>query len=718
MLTGLLTYAGQLRPGWGPSGSDVVDYVYPYATYLASAWSHGRWPPLWNQDVFLGVPYLANIQAETLYPPNLLLAVLPVLPVLAWLEAIHVCVAGLGMYFFALRAARLGRPGAAVAALVFMIGPYLTGQMAHVDLLDAIAWAPWLMLAVDRNARRPRAWLAATIGALVALIVLGGHPQAAYFSLILGAIAGLGGLWPGLRARQWTHSLRAAGACAGGVCLGAGLAAAQLIPTAELVSQSIRSGGVSPAVAGDSPLFPRGLLGTLLPHYSSQLSPEIPGASLGAAPLALAALALVTRWRSTFVRGWLVVGLVGLWAATGHQGRLYDVLYHLVPGLSLFRVPARLLVFTTVALALLAGLGTRVALVMARARSPGPVLAAAALALVPSLSVGFYELAGSPDPRWLRLFPARPGPPAEDLLLAAAFICAIGGAILVARARPGLRTAVGPALVVLVLADTWLATQPIYSRHPLPAEAYAPTGGARSLLSADPSSRYLTLVATDAGLVPNQNLELGILNGEGYDGGVLPVQRYVAYRQPLLPPGSSNRPDFILAFLTDRIYSVDRLREMGVTSVVAVDGTDPNGGSCPCLVAGDARDGVRVWSVPEAPGRAWLESAGGRQPQVVVSDTGERVEVAVRAEQASLLVLADTDYPGWAAQIDGRPAAIERWNGLLRAVAVPAGEHRVVFTYSPHSVQAGYAVSLLSLLVLTWLLAARPARRLRRSWRA
>jgi hypothetical protein len=710
---GTLLYLPQLLPGRAPGGGDFANYVLPYSIYAGQAWAAGRWPPLWNPDVFMGVPYLANLQASTLYPPYLAFALAPAAPALAWIQALHVGLAGAGMYLYGLYGARLGRPGATVAAAIFMVGPYLTSQMAHNNLLYALAWTPWLMLAVARCVDRPRWWLAAPIAVILAMVILAGHPQMTYFAGLLAAMAAAGAVWRRVRCRHWAELIQALAPVGLGAALGLGLAAAQLVPSAELVGQSIRSRGVDQALATDSPLFLRGLAGAILPHYSSELTPEITGTSLGAAALVLALLAVLTRWRSGFVRGWLLVGLVGIWAATGHTGRLYDLLYQVLPGLGLFRSPARVLVFTQMALALLAGLGTRVALVRVRTWKPGPVLAAGGLALLPPAAAAAYEALGSPDPRWLRLLPRAPGPPAGDLLVTGAFIAAVVVALVAVAAVPRLRPALAPALIGLVLFDTWLATQPIYSRHAATAAAYSPSGGARQLLPPPgPGSRFVSLSATDAGLQANQGMIGGWLDADGYDGGVLPLSRYVAFRRPLLPPGSSNRADYRLPFLTHQLYSLDRLREMGVAAVITADGENPNPGSCPCLEPGDSATGVQIWRVPDPLGRAWLETGASRLPQRVVFDRGEQVRVEVDAPDSGVLVLADTDYPGWRAELDGRQVALERHEGLLRAVRVPAGHHAVLFVYDPISVRAGYLITLTSLaaLVLFCVLVARRSR--------
>ena len=71
-----------------------------------------------------------------------------------------------------------------------------------------------------------------------------------------------------------------------------------------------------------------------------------------------------------------------------------------------------------------------------------------------------------------------------------------------------------------------------------------------------------------------------------------------------------------------------------------------------------------------------------------------RVVLKVDAASDALLVLSDLYYPGWRAELDGRPAPILRANYLMRAVAVPAGRHTVGFLYEPASFKAGIAASL------------------------
>ena len=87
-------------------------------------------------------------------------------------------------------------------------------------------------------------------------------------------------------------------------------------------------------------------------------------------------------------------------------------------------------------------------------------------------------------------------------------------------------------------------------------------------------------------------------------------------------------------------------------------------------------------------------------PADIVEYRPERVTIDVRTPHEALLVLTDTDAPGWVARVDGEQMPIHRANGLFRAVRVPAGEHRVEFAYVAPGLREGALVSVLSLLVV------------------
>lgn len=76
-----------------------------------------------------------------------------------------------------------------------------------------------------------------------------------------------------------------------------------------------------------------------------------------------------------------------------------------------------------------------------------------------------------------------------------------------------------------------------------------------------------------------------------------------------------------------------------------------------------------------------------------------RVEILARSSGSALLVLNDNFFPGWSADVDGKPAKIFRANYTFRAVALPGGEHKISFLYEPLSFKLGMAVSAGSVFI-------------------
>lgn len=101
--------------------------------------------------------------------------------------------------------------------------------------------------------------------------------------------------------------------------------------------------------------------------------------------------------------------------------------------------------------------------------------------------------------------------------------------------------------------------------------------------------------------------------------------------------------------------------------------------------------------------------AGDDEVVIVPIDDPDRVIVDARLATPGWLVLADTFYPGWVAEVDGEKTPILPANVAFRAVAVPAGSHRVEFFYRPRSFQLGVALAGLASGVCVWLV-FRPSR--------
>ncbi len=343
------------------AGVDVFSYFYPYRDYVSQALREGRLP-LWNPYLFMGAPLLANSQAAVLYPLHWPLLGLAAPRQVAWSIVLHLWLAGAGTYFFARRAFGFGRPAAFLAAMLLALGGFLDAQVEHLNQLNASAWLPWLLLCVEGSSTTTGSrgrWGAVLAGAaIVGLILLAGHTQAAYIVLFGAGIYGLLQSLPHLRQREWAWALRGPGALLLMGLGGAALAAAQLLPTLELSRLSVRSGGLPYNEAASFSLKPTLLFKAFLPPllWPPPFSEYV--AYVGLIGLALAGLGAwaVVRRRQAGVE-MLVLALLGVFLALGAYNPVYYLLYKLVPGFDLFRAPARWLLLYALGAALLAGAG-------------------------------------------------------------------------------------------------------------------------------------------------------------------------------------------------------------------------------------------------------------------------------------------------------------------------------------------------------------------------
>jgi uncharacterized membrane protein YfhO len=93
----------------------------------------------------------------------------------------------------------------------------------------------------------------------------------------------------------------------------------------------------------------------------------------------------------------------------------------------------------------------------------------------------------------------------------------------------------------------------------------------------------------------------------------------------------------------------------------------------------------------------------------VISYGSEQIQLQVSSPSNRLLVLSEIFYPaGWKAYLDGQETRIYRADYLLRAVYLPAGDHRISFLFRPWTFRAGLWISILFLLgIMVTLILAR-----------
>ncbi len=345
---------------------------YPWRDYAFDALRAGHLP-LWNSLNGAGAPLFANYQSSLLYPLSWIGLVLPLAQTLSLVAVLHLLIAGWGMGRFV---RRLGASilGSGVSALAFGLSAYLVARAGTYPMIQTAAWLPWMLWAALRllDGGRPRS--AGLLAIFAALLLLAGHAQTAWYSLLLvGAFALCWTLTH--RPFRWLRLIGVAGC----LLLGAGIAGLQLVATAELLSQSQRAGGVDFDFAMNYSYAPASILNLFAPNVfgtpadASYLLPRAffeDAVYVGVIPL-IAALAAVigriVRWRDpdrpaiyATAFFWLIVVIVGFVFALGVNTAIFPFLYRNVPTFNLFQAPERWHLWTVTGLSVLAGIGVTV----------------------------------------------------------------------------------------------------------------------------------------------------------------------------------------------------------------------------------------------------------------------------------------------------------------------------------------------------------------------
>jgi Bacterial membrane protein YfhO len=350
-----------LREGRALSPDDGVIFNIPLRVTAANLIRSGH-IPLWNPYIFCGLPLHGAAQAGLLLPLNWFYLISSPRVATNLMMLATYMFAAVGAYLYSRRAGA-DIAGAIATSLIWQWCAFMVEQIGHTNILHTAAFLPWLMWAVDgylATGERKRGFL---IVALLALQIFAGHQQTFAYSLLLVSAYAL------VMARPLPEARKRLGAVAIFIFAGLALAAVQILPTFELLRNSLRANATYEFFGSFSmpPRFVKTFLAPYVfgggngllfraPYIERPFFGEY-AAYTGVLTLMLGAAALTLK-RDVRTKFWAVVFVVALVMATGRfmPLRLYEVLYH-VPVLNLFRGPTRHLMEVHFALAVLAGRG-------------------------------------------------------------------------------------------------------------------------------------------------------------------------------------------------------------------------------------------------------------------------------------------------------------------------------------------------------------------------
>jgi hypothetical protein len=739
LIPGILVYSS-VGSGQFLSGTDLLGGFYHLRGAVAKALSEGRLP-LWEPHVMAGFPLFAAVHSAVFYPPAWLSIFMPIGSFWTLSVFLHLVFAGVFARAWLNRGLGIGDGGATVGGLLFLMSGYVVSHIygGHTNHVWAYPWIPALLWRLERYLSEPTLRRGVLLGAVLALLFLAGIPPYVFYVGLI-VLARLVHFVLGEREGRKDRAKRAAWGV-GWLALGLLFCAPQLLPTLELIGEGQRVAVNNYEFVTSFSVAPANLLTLVAPTFFGD-GREVPvwahgyvwesQGFVGIAGLGLAALGTAGRHRQRFL--WAGTAVVAVLLALGRYSPVFQIFYHVVPGASLFRVPARYLLLFTLAVTALAAMGfDRLMKGDETLRRHGLRLAGVAGAGV-LLAAGFWLALRSGDgPGWWNALVDREriaykaeqeldAPPASRAMAAGsllwAALCAAGvaGSLLLRRGPSG-----AAILGLLLVGELWVYNSRYFVGHAT-ADMEWPADFVSNVRS---HPRFPFRIAT---VTPAQTPAIGLCQGAGLDhvGGFDPmmIRRYtelanVARGKPptdLVVVMALARPSPLFDLLGARYWIVPGPKQ------------EPPG----WRAVGQLPSGI-VYENPRALPRAFLvgrsvvlESAEERlkflsQPsfdgrRIVVLEAPTNApsgpdEVAGTVQLAAMepgsyalradcpvdayLVLSEAYYPGWTVQVDGAPAALLRADHLLQAVRLPAGAHDVRFSYRSRFLGPGFALAAL-----------------------
>jgi hypothetical protein len=704
---------------YGPR-SDLLSFVHPYrALQNYTMREHGRFT-LFDPLSFGGRPVVSDPQAGLFYPPNwlhLLDRAGEGEGFYGWLVLGHLLIGGFGVMLW-LRGRGFGASAQLAAALVFA----LYGKWMHQLLVQGhlvflpLMWLPYACVLIDRLAEAITPRRVGGLAGVAALVFLGSHPQLSFYVLVyvfLYLAAQLVFANGRRRSRLLLASVSAG-------LLALGLSAVTLLPVLSDLGEYVRGDGLSYAFAAARSLEPGHLLDIALPAEVPREMESRPYAGVVLVPLALLGLIAGTR-RRLLVGSATALVAIG-WYAIGASGGLHTLLYSLVPGFDLFRIPSRIFLLAGLPLAALVAAGIEVLRQGEPSRRAQVGVCAMAVVGAGAALVRGGETSVVLALAWSLPLLSLIGPLARVRMRLGALVVALVFIDLARFAAP---------LVETRPIETVLGESPVADRigggfgeGRVLAFNHRSRGDLSALPPTYTARRGIETLRGFNPLVPTATWEL-LVKGAGHEADP-PAPRVT------IPSFVIREPMYLHAFDTRWLVTNAPLALEGLVLRERFGPLDVHHTQTPAPMTRFAStwlyENMRrmpraalvrnaEWVAPEeafaALGSWPIRSVvmvddpklsgfrTGEFEVVPISHRGDEIEIDVDAGEGGYLVLSELFRTGWSAvDSSGANRRIHKANVYFSMLDLEAGRHQLVLRYRPDAYRVGSAISACSLLVL------------------
>ena len=748
--------------------SDQYDTGYAFRDWLASEIKRTGKIPLWNPELFGGLPFVGAMHGDIFYPTAFLRLVLPTGTAMNLGFIVHYLLAGFFAYLL-LRRLRASWAGAVTGGLAYqlsgVIGSYVSP--GHDGKLFVTALLPLGLIGLIMGMRERRLEGYGLLALTVGLALVSPHAQMTYYLLLAAGVFALYlAFGDPVPERPIGSRIADLATALGAVVLGFGIGMIQILPFFEYLPYSPRAQGYQGFEGSTSYAIPWSHVpeffvasfvgktpdGTYWGPNGLKLHSEY----LGLPVLALTVLGAADRQRRRLVLWMGGLGLLFLLISLGAGTPFYRVWWTVMPFVKQTRAPGMALYVVALVLAMLAAFGVD-RLLAGEGRRHRPVWIGLGVGVVLLAAFGVFGAMAESAAQGVQMAQGRPVVEAARLgagsirlggVLSGVSLLVLGVlALAEARGRVPLAALV-VAVPLVVGADLWRNAAGFWAWSPPPrAGLYA----GDSLTTALREQRMPVRVLNSPGAYPGSSLmAYGVPQILGYHGNELHAfdelmgGRNVWRNLGRGLPGS--RP---------KVWDLYAVRYVLASAQEQFPEPLPGFTRRATVAAAATGDPIVVFERDEPPDYAWVAAAGLKidDSSAVVGALDPRFDkrslvllaedspvdppaidtlpapsaVAVRVTawapgnmtvaletpptSDGYLVVAENWYVGWRASVDGAPAPVLRANLAQMAVPLPTGAREVQLTFASQSYERGRLITVVSLVAVLALIVVPRIRR-------
>ena len=742
------------------SYNDQYSSGYAYRAWAAEWWKALGHVPLWNPEIFGGMPFVAGMHGDVLYPTAWLRLVLPTHVAMNLGFIVHYVLAALFTYLF-LRRWRVSWTGAVVGGLTYqlagVIGTYVSP--GHDGKLFVTAMLPLALLGLTLGIRDRRYEGYALVALAVGLIMLSPHPQMAQYALLAAGLFTLYLVFGEGSTRSTTPRVVALGLAAASVVVGVGVSAIQYLPFYAYIPYSPRDSSVLHDFAWSAAyaipwahvpelVIPRFTGESFTGSYWGPNGLKLHSEYLGLLGVALAVVGAMDRERRRMIIWLGAIGLLFLLVALGSATPFFRLWWEIVPFSKSMRAPGMALFVVAFVTSVLAAFGVdRVATGSARRFAPAALIVGGLVAVLgvsgvlgaiaQSLGSGVEATLGLPQRGAMAATAARTIQ--ASALIAGLALAGVGAATLARqRGKIGPRVWAG-VLIALVGTDLWLNVRPFWQYSNVHDELFAGDAIKTHLRSVkrpfrvwDVDAAGLSAVYPGAALMADDISQLyGHHGNEPHSFDVLNARQgsslsfaragdpqilnlfavnYLIVQAEAAPdslPGFRRVVSNVATSSGAQASLFEREQPIDYARFIPHAAVPLSLAQTPATVLDPAFAIDRVVLLDSAPGIVPGAIPNPLSPPSTVVVTvqhwkpGEmRVSLGGGAPAAGYVLVSENWDTEWGATVDGRAARVLRGDGTLITVPVPAGAREVVLRYEGRAYARGRLVTILSLIVV------------------